>query len=427
MTEIPQLMSSDFPTHNTSSSRPFVTYNGSQSVQGTGTTPRPQDEYELSWTGMDPPNFVRVIRADAHLSRPDTLTIPPETNDDDESTMPIVRTSGGVAGGDRAPEPDAARADTLAPRHPDPRPISPTRSNLSRRGHDEDWGSPPPPGAYYADDDIASSYSLKLEYLDDPTEPLTEPQRHEAGLVDVPTHDNPDQPAAAAAAATATTDLPELAITHYDPVTRRYAVDNDNICINTPAQPPHGRHVDQQPGSCRDHGHMLCAVHCPPTIVIQGSSPCDMVSVNTAAEWFCFHCMKVGHWSRQCPTPHINCHDTDCILPQWHPHYGDHCPMYDPYMSKRDQRHRRHQRMLACQTAEAAKRTLTPKPPTPPPLPLSLPGAFPELQPPSPVQVGCAVDHDQAGSAYRCRWELARAYNPPRTRGDNWSQFSERR
>jgi hypothetical protein len=257
VTEVPQPMSSDFPTHNTSSSRPFVTYNGTQSVQGTGTTPRPQDEYELSWTGMDPPNFIRIVRTDAHLSRPDTLTIPPAAHDDDKSTTPIVRTSGGAAGGDRTTQPDAMGTDTLAPRHPDPRPVSPARSNVSRRGHDEDWGSPPPPGAYYANADIASSYSLELEYLDDPTEPLTESQRHEAGLVDVPAHDDPDQPAAAAAAtATATTDLPELAIAHYDPVTRHYAVNNNDVCIDTPAQPPHGRHVDQQPGSCCDHGHI---------------------------------------------------------------------------------------------------------------------------------------------------------------------------
>jgi hypothetical protein len=185
-------MSSDFPTHNTSSSRPFVTYNGTQSVQGAGTTPRPQDEYELSWTGMDPLNFVRVVRADAHVSRPDTLTIPPATNDDDESTTPIVRTSGGAAGGDRTPEPDAARTDTLDPRHPDPWPVSPARGNVSQRGHDEDWGTSPPPGAYYDDADIALSYSLELEYLNDPTEPLTEAQRYEAGLVNIPTHDDPD-------------------------------------------------------------------------------------------------------------------------------------------------------------------------------------------------------------------------------------------
>jgi hypothetical protein len=151
-----------------------------------------------------------------------------------------------------------------------------------------------------------------------------------------------------------------------------------------------------------------------------------MVSANTAAEWFCFHCLRVGHWSRWCPTPHINCHDTDCIFPQWHPNYGDHCPVYDPYMSECDRRHRRRQRTLAHQTAEAAERTLTPKLPMPPPLLPVLPGAFPEPQPASPVQAGCAIDHDQAGSAYRRNWELARAYNPPRTRGDNWSQFSER-
>jgi Zinc knuckle len=366
-----------------------------QSVQGTGTTPRPQDKYELSWMGMDPPNFVRVVRcANTHLSQPNTLTIPPTTNDNDESTTPVVRTSGGAAGGDRTPEPDAMGADTLAPRHPDPRPVSPARGNISRCSHDEDWGSPPPPGAYYNDNDIASTYSLELEYLDDPTEPLTESQRHEAGLVDVPAHDDPDQPPAAAAAAAATANLPELAIAHYNPVSGRYAVDNNDVCIDTPAQPPHGRHPDQQPGSCCDHGHVLCAIHCPPTVVIRGGSPRDMVSANTAVEWFCFHCMQVGHWSRQCPTPHVNCHDTDCILLQWHPNFGDHCPIYNPYMSNRDCCHHHRQR------------TLTPKLPTPLPLPLSLPRAFPEPQPLSPVQVGCAVDHDQEGSAYHCRWEL---------------------
>jgi Zinc knuckle len=172
---------------------------------------------------------------------------------------------------------------------------------------------------------------------------------------------------------------------------------------------------------------MLCAIHCPPTVVIRGGSPRDLVSANTAAEWFCFHCMRVGHWSRQCPTPHVNCHDTDCILPRWHHYYGDRCPVYDPYMSEHDRCHRRCQRTLACQTAEAAECTLTPKPPSPPPLPLPLPGAFPKPQLPSPVQAGCAVNHDQDGSAYHCRWELARAYNPPRTQGNNWSQFSERR
>jgi hypothetical protein len=200
---------------------------------------------------------------------------------------------------------------------------------------------------------------------------------------------------------------------HYNPVSRRYAVDNDDVCIDTPAQPPHGRNVDQQPGSCCDHGHVLCAIHCPPTVVIRGGSPRDMVSANTAAEWFCFHCLRVGHWSRRCPTPHVNCHDTNCILPQWHPNYRDHCPIYDPYMSECDRRHCRRQRTLARQTAEAAERTLTPKPPTPPLLLLSLPGAFPEPQPTSPIQAGCMVDHDQAGSAYCCDWELVRAYNPP--------------
>jgi hypothetical protein len=403
-------MSSGFPTHSTSSSHPFITTNGAQHVQRTGTTPRPQDKYELSWSGNDPLHYVHVIHADADLSRPDALMIPPPAHDDDESTTPIVRTSGGAEGGNRKVEPHEVGTDTLAPRYPDPQPISPARSNVSRCSHDEDWGALPLPGAYYNDDDITSSYSLELEYLNDPTEPLTESQQHEAGLVDVPAHSSPDQfPVhdAAAAVATATTDLPELAIAHYDPVSCCYTIDNDDICIDTPTQPPHGGHTNQQPGSCRDHGHVLCAVHCPPTVVIRGGSPRDLVSANMAAEWFCFHCLCVGHWSRRCPTPHVNCHDTDCILPQWHPNFGDHCPVYDPHMSDHDRRHCRHQCTLACQMAEAAERTLTPKPPTPPPLPLPLPGAFPEPQPLSPVQAGCAVNHDQEGSAYHRRWELA--------------------
>jgi hypothetical protein len=232
-------------------------------------TPRPQDEYELDWSGNDPPHFVCVVHhANAHLHGPDALTIPPMTHDDDKSTTPVVRTGGGAAGGDRAVEPHEAGVDTLTTRHPDPWPISLARSNISRRSHNEDWGAPPPPGAYYNDDNIASSYSLELEYLDNPTEPLTEPQRHEAGLVDVPTHRDPNQPLTPAAAATATANLPELAITHYNPISHHYAVDNDDVCIDTPAQPPHGGNTNQQPGLCRDHGHVLCAVHCPPTVVI---------------------------------------------------------------------------------------------------------------------------------------------------------------
>jgi hypothetical protein len=41
--------------------------------------------------------------------------------------------------------------------------------------------------------------------------------------------------------------------------------------------------------------------------------------------------------------------------------------------------------------------------------------------PASLVQAGCAIDYDQMGSAYRHAWEIARAYNLPRTQGDNWS------
>jgi hypothetical protein len=96
-------------------------------------------------------------------------------HDDDKTTTPTVHTSGRTAGGDREVEPYEEGADTLAARHPDPQPISLARSNLSRCSHDEDWGAPPLPGAYYNNDDIALSYSLELEYLNDPTEPYTEP------------------------------------------------------------------------------------------------------------------------------------------------------------------------------------------------------------------------------------------------------------
>jgi hypothetical protein len=352
-------------------SQPFVTGNGMQHVQRTGTTPQPQDKYELSWLGNNPPHFVHVIsNGNTPLSWTNALAIPAASNDDDKSTMPTVHTSGGTTGGDRATELHEGRVDTLAARHPNPQPVSPARSNLSRCSHDEDWGAPPPPRAYYNNDDITSSYSLKLEYLNDPTEPYTEPQQNEAGPDDVPTNSGPAQPTIHVPAAT---NLPELAITHYDPISHRYTIDNDDVCIDTPAQPPHGGHADQQLGLCHDHGHMLCTVHCLPAVVIRGSSPCDMVSVNTMVEWFCFHCLQVGHWSCQCLTPHVNCHDTNCILPKWHPNFGDHCPIYDPYLSKHDHHHHHCLHTLAHKTAEAAERTLTPKPPTPPPMPGTLP------------------------------------------------------
>jgi hypothetical protein len=232
-------------------------------------TPQPQDEYELSWLGNNPPHFIRIIHhADACFSRPNALTIPPMMHDNDESTTPVVCPSGRAEGGNREVKLHEVGTDTLTTRHPNPQPISPARSNLLQRSHDEDWGAPPPPGAYYNDDNIASSYSLELEYLDDPTEPYTEPQQDEAGPVNVPPHSSPIQSPVHDTAAATATSLPKLAITHYNPVSRHYAIDNDDICIDTPAQPPHGRHTDQQPGSCHDHGHVLCAVHCPPTVVI---------------------------------------------------------------------------------------------------------------------------------------------------------------
>jgi hypothetical protein len=103
-----------------------------QHVQGTGTTLQPQDKYELSWLGNDPPHFVRVVHhANASLSQPDTLTIPPTTHDNNESTMPVVRTSGRTEGGDRKVELHEVGTDTLTTGHPNPWPISPARSNLS--------------------------------------------------------------------------------------------------------------------------------------------------------------------------------------------------------------------------------------------------------------------------------------------------------
>jgi hypothetical protein len=83
-------------------------------------------------------------------------------------------------------EPHESGADTLAARYPDPWPILPARSNLLQCSHDEDWGALPLPGAYN-DNDITLSYSLKLEYLNNPTEPYTEPQQNKAKPSDIPT------------------------------------------------------------------------------------------------------------------------------------------------------------------------------------------------------------------------------------------------
>jgi Chromo (CHRromatin Organisation MOdifier) domain len=132
-TEGPQLMSSHTPLHPTTSYlQPFVTGNGTQHVQRTGTTPWPQDEYELSWMGNDPPHFICIVcNADAPLSGTNALAIPTATHDDDESTMPTVYTSGRAMGGDRAVELHEVGADSLAARHPDPWPILPARSNVS--------------------------------------------------------------------------------------------------------------------------------------------------------------------------------------------------------------------------------------------------------------------------------------------------------
>jgi hypothetical protein len=175
---IPQLMSfriTEDPT-SLSYSQLFVTGDSMQHVQRTGMTLWPQDKYKLSWMGNDPLHFVRVISSgDTPLSWTNTLVIPTAAHDNDKSTMPTVCTGGGATGGDREVEPYEGGADALSTRHPTPQPVSPAQSNRSQHSYDEDWGAVPPPGAYHNNDNIMLSYSLKLEYLDDPTKPYTEP------------------------------------------------------------------------------------------------------------------------------------------------------------------------------------------------------------------------------------------------------------
>jgi hypothetical protein len=177
--EIPQLMSFCLTENPTSLpySQPFVIGDSMQHVQGTGMTPQPQDEYKLSWLGNDPPHFICIISyGNTPLSQTNTLAIPTQVHNDDKSAMPTVHTSGRAAGGDQEAEPHEGRADTLTVRNPEPWPISLARNHVLQCSHDEDWGAAPPPGAYYDNNDITSAYSLKLEYLDNPTEPLTESQ-----------------------------------------------------------------------------------------------------------------------------------------------------------------------------------------------------------------------------------------------------------
>jgi hypothetical protein len=141
MAGTPQLMSFHTPDNSTPlpHAQPFVTTHGTQHVQGTGTTLQPQDEYELSWMGNNPLHFVHIICSpDTHLSQADTLAIPTVTHDDDKSTTPTIRTSGGAVGGDRAAELHEEGTDALTTRDPNPQPISLARSNLSRRSHDKD-------------------------------------------------------------------------------------------------------------------------------------------------------------------------------------------------------------------------------------------------------------------------------------------------
>jgi hypothetical protein len=61
----------------------------------------PQDEYELSWLGNDPPHFIHIVHStNTQHNQADTLAIPAMPHDNDESTTPTVHTSGGVVGGD---------------------------------------------------------------------------------------------------------------------------------------------------------------------------------------------------------------------------------------------------------------------------------------------------------------------------------------
>jgi hypothetical protein len=132
--EIPQLMSFHLTENPTSLpySQPFIIGDSTQHIQGTGTTPWPQDEYKLSWSGNDPPHFIHIIsHGDTPLSWTNALAIPAQAHDDDESAMPTVCTSGGAAGGDREAEPHEGRADTLTVRNPEPWPISLARSHVS--------------------------------------------------------------------------------------------------------------------------------------------------------------------------------------------------------------------------------------------------------------------------------------------------------
>jgi hypothetical protein len=129
----PQLMSSRITENPTSLpySQPFVTSDGTQHVQRTGTTLQPQSEYKLDWLGNDPLHFVCVVRPDdTHLSQANTLMIPITMHDNNELAMPTVYTSGRVVGGDSMVEPHEGGTDTITTRHPDPQPILPARSNL---------------------------------------------------------------------------------------------------------------------------------------------------------------------------------------------------------------------------------------------------------------------------------------------------------
>jgi Chromo (CHRromatin Organisation MOdifier) domain len=131
--EIPQLMSFHILNNPTTLpySQLFVTGDSTQHVQGTGTTPQPQDEYELSWEGRNPPHFIHIVSCgNTPLSQTNALAISAVMHDDDKSATPTVCTSDRATGGDREVKPHKVGTDTLTTRHPDPWPISPAQSNL---------------------------------------------------------------------------------------------------------------------------------------------------------------------------------------------------------------------------------------------------------------------------------------------------------
>jgi hypothetical protein len=37
--------------------------------------------------------------------------------------------------------------------------------------------------------------------------------------------------------------------------------------------------------------------------------------------------LAIDHSHDECPTPHHQCKERNCLVPSWHPCSGDHCPV----------------------------------------------------------------------------------------------------